>query len=283
MAGNGRRSSIREFIEMLTMRIEQDYDSPFAALLVVVTVVMATYNPFIPSFAVRIYLPVSTPFIGQVTGMVPFFQQNVLFDSFVLSVAAALVLFFRNISYGAVAEIQDGTMANFILLPGGRKSALVSIVISSSVIPYLLSSLAVMFALSLTRSGLYWPYLLLILGLNYLSMMGLTAVTLLSGLLTGKPSHSVGYGLAYLAFTLTCAVSALSSSSMAYVAGLFAPSFAANALVVSVLKGTLLNPVLAMDATRSLVPVGEVLAEGVIFNIALFYLLYSYWMRRAAF
>lgn len=272
---------------MLTMRIEQDYDSAFAAFLVVVTVVMATYNPFIPLFrtpGLPLPLPVyPTTVIAQVAGMVPFFMQNILFDSFVLSIAAALALFFRNISYGAVAEIRDGTMANFILLPGGRKAAFVSIVISSSVIPYLLSSLAVMFALSLSHYTLYWPYLLLILGLNYLSMMGLTAVTLLSGLLTRKPSHSVGYGLGYLLFTLIIVVSAFTSTSMAYFAGLFAPSFSANVIVVSVLNGRLLDPILYVSGSRSLLAVGVVLAEGVIFNIAVFYLLYYYWMRKAVF
>lgn len=285
MAGNGRRSAIREFVEMLIMRIEQDYDSAIAALLVVVTVVMATYNPFIPSFPILPpgLLLLSPTDIGHVTGMVSFFRQNVLFDSFVLSMASALILFFRNMSYGAVAEIQDGTMANFVLLPGGRRAAFISIVISSAVIPYLLSSLAVLFALSLSHSGLYWPYLLLILGLNFLSMLGLTAVTLWSGLLTRKPSYSIGYGLAYLVMILVSAVSVFSSPDMAYFAGLFAPSLSANAFVVTAVNGTLLSPVLSVSGSRSLAAVGGVLAEGAVFNIAVLYLLYSYWMRKAAF
>ena len=258
------------------MRLEQDYDSMVAAVLVVCLIASAAFNPFQPIFNSLYLRPVSRFFPLLLRSQLPFlpfypaFRVSVVFDSFFISIGFALSLIFRNISFGAVAEIQNGTMAGFVVMPGGRKAAFISVIISGAVLPYLLSAVSIAVAIYLSGATAGLSGYLLAVGVNLLPVMGLAAVTLGAGAVTGRSITSFGLGVIYVLLLALGAAVLLSGRNAAVLQlmGFFIPSYAV---------------LVALSSDGGLLLIAGLLISGLVFNGAMLYLAYYYWVRLADF
>lgn len=267
---------------MLVMRLEQDYDSAVAGILVILVLLLAFVNPFSPILQVG-------PSLGLSPGPVypyqeSFFRLNLFFNSFVIGISAALVLFFRNTSFGIVREIEDGTMAGFVLMPGGRRAVFFSALISGVVIPYLLFCIPVLIEMSVSGASIPAYSALLLALANFMPMLGLAAVVLWSGTVTRSSLNSFGYGASYLILAIATLVAAAGfpGSSVIYLASIFLPPLAADEAMIGSIHATVLHPAILLQQRVDLVPF-EMLIAGSFFNIATIYLLYYHWTRKASF
>lgn len=278
-----RSMQLRPFLEILVMRLEQDYDSAAAAIMVIATVAVAALNPFMPRFVYNFIVPGVILVGGTPPYVSVMLKTNVLFDSFILSIAGALALFFRSVSFGAVAELSDGTMSGLVTMPGGRRAVFVSIVMSGTVVPYLLAAIPVAVAISLTAGIGTVSDFLFVIGVNFLPMMGLLTVTLGSGMITRRSGASMAYGVAYLLVLLAGVAVSFESGNgpMVLIMSMFVPSYAMNGAAVSVISGTVVNPVLLLQPGIEALGVGVLLAAGMIVNTAMLYALYHHWSKRA--
>ena len=282
-----RTQALRDFVEILVMRLEMDYDSLASAVLILVVISLGAVNPFLPVFN-SVPLPViSPPVLTVIQAPDPiqrFFELNTVFDSFILSGFAALALLFKNLSFGAVGDIRDGTMSTLILMPGGRKAVFSSIIVSSALLPYLVFSIPVLTAMALSANSPSPADALLIVGFNFLAVMGLASVTLWTGVITRSPARSFGYGMSYLVVSLLPVLLALHNDSVQplFVSALLTPSLSASAYVllsVPAISYPSLSPPLDYMTPTLIV----MLVAGLVFNTLIFYLLYYYWTRRASF
>lgn len=282
---------LRDFVETIVMRLEMDYDSLASALLVVIVISLGAVNPFLPVFnsapSPIVHLPISAA-LQTADPFRRFFELNAVFDSFIFSGCAALALLFKNLSFGAVGDIRDGTMSTIVLMPGGRKAAFSSIFVSSSLIPYLVFTAPVLTAMTLSTNPPSAPYVLAIVGLNFLAVMGLTAVTLWTGIITRSPARSFGYGMSYLVLSLLLVLLALYYDNVQplFVSTLLTPSLSADAYVFMIdpaLRYATGLPSLSPPPSYMTPTTIEMIVAGIVFNTVIFYLLYYYWTRRASF
>ncbi len=273
------------------MRLETDYDSFSAAILIVIIVILGAFNPFLPIFypsGITSSPPVITnlPLIYVQSRFQYFFELNLMLESFVLGAAAALALYFKNLVFGAVAELQNGTAAGLTLMPGGRKAVFASIFLSAAVVPYLLYVVPALAVIYISGNEMPLPYSLLLIGFNFIPVLGLTSVTLATGLISRRQSLSLGLGLAYLSFgiLLTALSFATQNQLMILLSALFDPSSASNASLSTGVGVWGARPVFWLSYVPPAAPFFlAVLLTGLIFNTLLFYLLYFYWTRKASF
>ena len=282
-----RTQALRDFVEILVMRLEMDYDSLASAVLILVVISLGAVNPFLPVFSSVPPPVISLPVITVLQAPDPiqrFFELNTVFDSFILSGFAALALLFKNLSFGAVGDIRDGTMSTLILMPGGRKAVFSSVIVSSALLPYLVFSIPVLTAMALSDNSPSPADALLIVGFNFLAVMGLASVTLWTGIITRSPARSFGYGMSYLVVSLLPVLLALRNDSVQplLMSALLTPSLSASAYVLlsdPAIRFTSL-PTASDYMTPTLI---VMLVAGLVFNTLIFYLLYYYWTRRASF
>lgn len=275
---------LNEFLQVLIMRLEEDYDSFTAVLLVFIAVIMGVFNPFLQS-AATLYPATSL----QVLTVQPprlvtsFIGANFLLDTFVLSMAAASALLFRNASFGAVEGVRGGSMALIASMPSGRRNMLISVIVSSALIPYAafaLPSIAVLYMEGYSLTALAAVSAVL---LNILPVLGLTSVILLSGTATRNPPFSAGCGLAYATCIFGGYISLTSSwnTALSYTVGALAPSLAITAATSYSSQGVFLTPFAQAGQVTAFTLI--IAAIGITFNLLLLYVLYYYWTRVASF